>query len=162
MHRRLHLLVVVLAVAAASGRVVLAATPAPTDAAIGKIPERIIAALAAHDAAAVSAMCVPDATVVDEFPPYLWTAPGACTRFARDFSAVARDAHLTGITAVTKATVVTRSLGRVYAVTRVTLTLLVGGKTVREDGTWTFVVMRSGGAWKIASMTWATIPPLAS
>ncbi len=134
------------------------AAPDPTIPALGRLPSQIASALVAGDVGTLRAMCTPTGTVIDEFPPYLWTGRDACARFARAFAAVARHARLTSMTAATKATVVTRSPGRVYVTARVTLTPVVRGDPMPENGTWTFVLVRSPHGWKIASMAWGTLP----
>ncbi len=134
-----------------------AAAPDPTIAALGRLPSQIASALFAGDVTTLRAMCTPEATVVDEFPPHLWTGHDACARFANDFGVLARRVHLTSITAETTSSVVTRSPGRVYAIAQVTLTPVVGDKPMPEHGTWTFVLVRSPRGWKIASMTWGTL-----
>ncbi len=96
--------------------------------------------------------------MADQFPPFLWSGPDACVRYANDFAAVAKRARLVALGATVRSTTTIPAGSRLYAVTRVTLTPTVAGRDPSpEDGIWTFVLLRAPRGWKIASMSWGTL-----
>jgi hypothetical protein len=151
-----------LAAPCAALSIAVAALPAgaslPTSqSALNALPGQIVSALYAHDVATVRAMCDARAIVVDEFPPFLWTGPDACARYANAFAAVTKHVNVTAFTERTRSTTVTRAPGRILVVTHVTRTPYVAGDAKPEDGTWTFVLTRSARGWTIASLTWSAL-----
>jgi hypothetical protein len=139
----------------------LAAEPAPTatpDPAVLALPGKMVTALIADDAATLRAACAANATVVDEFSPYLWSGADACVRWAAGFKAFAKQIKLTNV----KGTVAPKpftdvSGARTYLVARVTFAGLMDGKPISEQGTWTFVVVKTGAAQKITALAWGTL-----
>lgn len=134
-----------------------APTPPPPDPALAMIPPKIAAALIANDAATLRANCAPGATVVDEFPPYSWSGPDACARWAAAFKAFAASAKMSGFkSAFSPHPFVDASGAHGYVVAKVNFTGTMAGKPVGDEGTWTFVLAKSGTAWKITSLAWGT------
>lgn len=139
----------------------LAADPVPTptpDPAVLALPGKMVTALIADDAATLRAACAANATVVDEFSPYMWSGADACVRWAAGFKAFAKQAKLTNF----KGTVLPKpftdiSGPRTYMVARVRFDALLDGKPISEEGTWTFVVVKTGAVQKIASLSWGTL-----
>jgi hypothetical protein len=134
-----------------------AATPTP-DPAVIALPGKMVTALIADDAAALRTLCAANATVVDEFAPYVWSGADACVRWAAGFKAFAKQIKLTNF----KATVAPKpftdvSGARTYLVARVTFAGLMDGKPIAEQGTWTFAVVKTGAAQKITALAWGTL-----
>ena len=44
-----------------------------------------------------------------------------------------------------------------YMVAKVQFTAMMARKPIPEEGTWTFVVAKSGAGWKISALAWATL-----
>lgn len=110
------------------------------------------------DIKGVKALHVASPVIIDEFgAPYVWTGPGAF------------DAWVAGLT---KSEVAEGKTGGVvyfgppiresikgataYVVSPCTYTYKQAGKTFKETGTTTFVLVKAGPAWKIKAWTWAS------
>jgi hypothetical protein len=134
-----------------------AATPTP-DPAVLALPGKMVTALIADDAATLRTLCAANATVVDEFSPYVWSGAGACVRWAAGFKAFAKEAKLTNFKGTVLPKPFTDITGpRTYLVARVRFDALLAGKPISEEGTWTFVVAKTGAAQKITALAWGTL-----
>jgi hypothetical protein len=130
----------------------------PPDPALAALPGKMIAALLAGDVATLRAACAPSTTVIDEFAPYSWAGPDTCVRWAAAFKVFAAQAKLSGFKgAVAPNPFIDVTGNHAYVVGKVTFTATMSGKPMSELGTWTFVVSKSGTAWKITSMAWGTL-----
>lgn len=130
----------------------------PTDPALTGLPAKMVAALITNDAAALRAMCAPSLTVVDEFAPYSWSGADACVRWSAAFKAWEGQVKMSGAKGVVAPhpfTDVTGSRG--YLVAKVKFDAMLAGKPISEEGTWTFVLAKTGTAWKITSLAWGTL-----
>jgi hypothetical protein len=115
----------------------------------------MIAALTTNDVAALRAACAPASTVVDEFAPYSWSGPDTCVRWSAAFKAFMAQVKMTD----PKGTVAPHPFidvtgNHAYVVAKVKFDAMLSGKPVSEDGTWTFVLAKSGASWKITSLAW--------
>jgi ketosteroid isomerase-like protein len=148
-----------LALALAAGSSAGAApTPPPPDPALTALPAQMIAALLGDDVAALRAHCAPSTAVVDEFAPYSWSGPDACVRWAAGFKAFAAHLKLTGFKGTAAPNPFVDVTGsHAYLTSKVTFNATMSGKPISEQGTWTFVLAKSGTAWKITSMAWGTL-----
>ena len=135
-----------------------APTPPPPDPALLTLPEKFSTAMFAVDTATLRADCAANATVVDEFPPYSWTGADACVRWATAFKAFVAQAKLSGFqTTIAPKPFIDVSGNHAYLVAQVTFTAMMDGKRIPDVGTWTFVLAKSGTAWKITSLAWGTL-----
>jgi hypothetical protein len=135
-----------------------AQSPPPADPALLALPEKFSTAMFAVDTATLRADCAANATVIDEFPPYSWRGPDACVRWATAFKAFITQAKLSAFqTTVAPMPFIDVSGNRAYMVAQVTFTAMMAGKRVPDVGTWTFVLVKSGTAWKITSLAWGTL-----
>jgi uncharacterized protein DUF4440 len=130
----------------------------PPDPALAALPGKMIAALIADDVATLRAACAPSTTIIDEFAPYSWSGPDTCVRWAAAFKVFAAQAKLSGFkgTAAPKPFIDVTG-NHAYVVAKVTFDAMMSGKPMSEQGTWTFVVAKSGTGWKITSMAWGTL-----
>jgi ketosteroid isomerase-like protein len=102
------------------------------------------------------------ALIIDEFPPYQWGGSGSLKRWGEDYT---KDATARGITA-----------GRIdygpplqahsngvsaYVVMPTTYRFQQKGAKMAGKGSMTFVMARTGGAWKISSWTYSGATPVA-
>jgi hypothetical protein len=144
-----------------AGLVSLAA-PAPAAPAIDPqllAPLKTVAAgINAASAAQITSAYTADATVVDEFAPFVWSAPGAASKWYAGFIAFAKQAGLTKPHAALGAARFVHMDGtaRAYAVVPMTFTFELKGKPGTEHGDFVLVLVKSG-AWKIASSTWSKV-----
>lgn len=148
---------VIVAALVAVGPCASAAAPPPVGPLVA-LPAKMIAALIADDEATLRATCAPSSTVIDEFAPYSWSGPDACVKWAAAFKVFAAQIKLSGVkgTAAPKP-FIDVSGNHAYVVAKVTFGGTMAGKPMSEQGTWTFVVMKSGDAWTITSMAWGTL-----
>ena len=148
---------VALALSAALGAGSPAQAAAP-DPALLALPANMATALIANDASALRAACAPSGTIVDEFSPYSWSGADVCVRWSNAFAAFAKQAKMSNF----KATILPKPFtdvtgNRAYLVAQVKFDGIAAGKPFSELGTWTFVVTKNGGAWKIGSIAWGAI-----
>lgn len=114
----------------------------------------------AGDIAAFNAGHAPNAVIVDEFAPYLWTGANASQRWLNDY---AKNASAGGITngRVDYAAPIQASAdgSGAYLVLPTIYRMQQGGKAKSAAGTMTFVMTRAGDEWKIASWTYSAPAP---
>lgn len=102
--------------------------------------------------------CEAQSTVVDEFPPHLWSGAG-CAGWAKSFVAMARQEGISACTASVGPKGKLSVEGEVaYAVYPATVSCKRQGKPFADHGIWTFVLHKGGAGWKIASWTWSALP----
>jgi ketosteroid isomerase-like protein len=132
--------------------------PPPPDPALTGLPAKLITAFIAGDAAKVRANCAASAVVVDEFPPYAWSGPGACAAWVNGFREFAAQVKLTNPKGSVDGTPFVDVSGtRAYMTARVRFDATIAGKPVPEEGSWTMVLVKSGGAWKITNMAFGVL-----
>jgi ketosteroid isomerase-like protein len=114
----------------------------------------------AADVAAFQAAHAPNAVIVDEFGPHLWTGPDAAKRWLDDYG---KDAAANGISGgrVDYAAPIRASANdsTAYVVLPTIYRMQQGGKAKSAAGTMTFVMTRAGNEWKIASWTYSAPAP---
>lgn len=112
------------------------------------------------DLAAFHAGHAPNAVIVDEFPPFVWTGAGASQRWLDDYG---KDTAAGGISGgrVDYAAPIRASAidDRAYIVLPTIYRMQQGGKAKSAAGTMTFVMTRVGNEWKIASWTYSAPAP---
>lgn len=130
--------------------------PPPPDPALAALPGKIVAIMNSSNPGALQTMCAANATIVDEFPPYLWTGAGSCAKYTTAFKGFLAQAKLTGLSGGVTGTPYTDSSGNNgYVTAHIHFTGKMAGKPAVDDGWWAIVAVKSGGTWKIASISWA-------
>ena len=101
-----------------------------------------------------------NATIVDEFAPYVWSGTGSAQRWAGDYG---RDADARGISGGRVdygAPIQANSDGTTaYIVLPTTYRFLQRGTRMAGRGSMTFLMTRVGPAWKIAGWTYSGATP---
>lgn len=114
----------------------------------------------AGDAAAFHAAHAPNAVIIDEVRPYLWTGVNASQRWLEDYM---KDATAGGISGgrVDYASPIQASASgnAAYVVLPTIYRMTQGGKNKSAAGTMTFVMTRVGNEWKIAGWTYSAPQP---
>ena len=110
------------------------------------------------DIKAVKALHVPSPVIVDEFgPPYVWTGPRAFDSWvaglAKSEAAEGKTGGVVNFAAPIRESIVGQTA---YVVTSCTYSYKQAGKTFKETGTTTFVLVKVRSGWKIKSWTWAS------
>jgi hypothetical protein len=107
------------------------------------------------DMKAAAAAYAPSASIIDEFPPHIWTGPSALQDWAKDFGA---DSQKHGVTepvmTLEKPRHVTIEGDRAYAVIPALYAFKEQGKAVKEPGIFTFALQKLGADWKITAWSW--------
>ena len=102
------------------------------------------------------------AVIIDEFPPYQWGGTGSVKQWGADYG---KDAAAKGITAGRVdygAPLQAHSNGTsAYVVLPTTYRFQQKGAKMAGKGSMTFVMVRDGAAWKIASWTYSGATPVA-
>lgn len=114
----------------------------------------------AGDVNAFKAAHAPNAMIVDEFEPHVWTGSDAPQRWLDDYAKVSSAGGITGghldyaapIRASASDTAAYIVLPTIYRMTQ-------GGKKKSAAGNMTFVMTKIGNAWKIASWTYSAPEP---
>jgi hypothetical protein len=95
----------------------------------------------------------------DNFPPFLWTGPGAMKAWLGDYVAnVAREQDTETKTVVGAPSYVRSEGDRVYAAFPVTYTYKKAGTAVREDLVWSVIALRTAQGLKFESMAYGGGP----
>ncbi len=106
------------------------------------------------DAKMLAAACAPSATILDDFPPHVWTT--TCADWYSSFVAMAKQAVFTdNVVTVGKPWHVDVTGNLAYIVVPTTYTYKNRGKPVTEAGVFTLVVKKTAAGWLITSWAWA-------
>jgi len=103
------------------------------------------------------AACASPASVVDEFPPYTWQGPTACSDWVRDYDAAGKQEGITaGHVALGKPLHVEVVGDDAYTVFPVTFSSKHKGKLVTEPPARIVVVLHKvADGWKITAWAWS-------
>jgi len=100
------------------------------------------------------AMCDPDVSILDEFPPHTWHGPTACADWWKGLLAYNEKSGITdGDATLGKVWTVDVTEDRAYFVAPMTYTYKQNGKSVRESASFAVALKRSQAGWRITS--WA-------
>lgn len=98
------------------------------------------------------------ATITDEFAPFHWTSDNAGAQWSAGFTTSNNAAGITKPYIVLGApTEYVASATRAYIVFPGRFTPLEHVKPFVETGYWTFVVVKAGTGWQVASQAWAGV-----
>jgi hypothetical protein len=133
-----------------------AAAPAPTVAMMAPIVR--IATFVNTGFPIPAGTYVRGATITDEFAPFHWTTGDVGRQWSEGFTAYNASVKITKPHFVLGApTEFATSAARAYMVLPGTFTPLLNGKPYTETGFMTFVVVRDGAVWRVASQAWAGV-----
>jgi len=141
---------------------ILAATAVPAIAAGGppvavmSTVNGLVSATSSDNAARVSSYFAPDATVVDEIPPYIWTGSAAGARWWNAVGAASAQQHYTNMR-VTLGPIKFWSVtgNSAWVVAPLTISFAKNGRVTRETGLWVLTLVRRV-SWLVSSASWAT------
>jgi SnoaL-like domain len=149
----------ILILAAATAAALLAVSPAEaserTD--VMAVLKQYAASFNKGDKDANVAACAPQASIIDEFPPYMWQGPTACTDWWNDNETFVKKNEIMGSNLAPGQPSHTEIIGdRAYLVVPTTFTYKVHGKSVKESGAvWTVALQKVSDGWRITSWAWA-------
>jgi ketosteroid isomerase-like protein len=142
-------------VALAAFLVTSAAASEKTD--VMSVVHQWIDALDKGDMKSFVALCAEQSSILDDFPPYDWLGPAACSRWWSDYGAFGKSNEITdGFVTLGKPLELSVSGDHAYVVTRDEFTFKVKGKPMKQTGSiHTFVLQKSGSGWRITGEAWA-------
>lgn len=147
----------VLLLAALLGSSPLAASGSTQQSAVLAYVQQFCAAFNKGDIKTAIALCTPDVSIIDEFPPYEWHGPGSMTRWVNDFAADAKKQGRSG----DKVTIgQVRHIGivgdRAYVVYPASISFKLKGKPAGETGSvFTLALKKAKAGWQITAWTWS-------
>jgi len=100
------------------------------------------------------AMCDPEVSILDEFPPHAWHGPTACSDWWKGLLAYDDKSGITdGDATLGKPWTVDVTGDRAYFVAPMTYTYKQNGKSVKESASFAVALKRTQAGWRITS--WA-------
>jgi ketosteroid isomerase-like protein len=113
------------------------------------------------DTKAALATCADEAVIFDDIPPYEWHGSGACSAWNDSFNAWAKQSNLTYDHSEIKAGHIEITGDAAYVPTLMIFAMKNKDGVVEADkGTWSLVLKKSGGAWRITGWSWQTLGPV--
>ena len=102
------------------------------------------------------AMCDPDVSILDEFPPHAWHGPTACADWWKELLAYDEKSGITaGDATLGKPWTVDVTGDQAYFVAPMTYTYKQNGKSVKESAAFAVALKRTQAGWRITSWTYA-------
>ena len=119
-----------------------------------------IAITGSGDVKSVAAFCTPDAVVVDEFAPHMWTGAGACARWYAAFGGWMKAQHIDQENVELGKVLLDQTTGdAAYVVANAVETNTIDGKPMIESARMAFALRNESGNWKLTAVTWAGTKP---
>jgi SnoaL-like domain len=117
---------------------------------------RYIANLETDKIQTAVAMCDPEVSILDEFPPHAWHGPTACADWWKALLAYNEKSGITdGEATLGKPWTVDITGNRAYFVAPMTYAYKQNGKSVKESASFTVALKRTQAGWRITSWTYA-------
>jgi ketosteroid isomerase-like protein len=115
-----------------------------------------VAAFNKGDMKAMAATCSDQASIIDDFPPHVWTGAGACTKWASDFQDFVKttgssDAAVT----VGKPWHIDITADLAYVVAPTSYSFKHRGKPVQQGGVVTIALQKGTAGWQVIGWAWA-------
>ncbi len=103
------------------------------------------------------AACAAPAFIIDEFPPYAWQGPTACSDWANDFDANSKKDGITQpVVTLGKARHLEVTGERAYVVVPANYNFKRNGNPIAETGsTWTVALQKLTAGWRITGWAWS-------
>jgi ketosteroid isomerase-like protein len=102
------------------------------------------------------ALCAAQTTIIDDFAPHLWQSANTCTDWADALAAYDKKSGITNEHVTLGAAWHVAVEGdRGYAVYPTHYSYKRNGKSVTEQGVWTFALQKLPDGWRIAAWSWA-------
>jgi hypothetical protein len=134
-----------------------AAAPDPASAAdVARVVNQFVDAFNKGDAKA-SLACAAETSIIDEFPPYAWSGPGACATWLKDYDADAKKNLITnGKVKLAKPRHIDIVGDRAYLVAAADYIYERKGKLTTEIGsTLSVALQHTEAGWRITAWSWA-------
>ena len=103
----------------------------------------------------VEKVMAPDATIVDEIPPFIWSGAGAHTKLMADFSAMMKTQGIDSfVVSVTSIDQISKTDTSAYVALSAKVVSRMGDAESQEEGRFVLALVHVGNDWKIASWSW--------
>lgn len=103
-----------------------------------------------------ASLCEANASIIDDFPPHVWSGASACATWFGAVQANFRHAGITdGKVALGKSGHLTITGDVAYGVYPSVVSYRLKGKPVKDRGVWTFAMHKGATGWRIAAWTWS-------
>lgn len=113
-----------------------------------------VAAVNREEGAAVTRLWVPDSTVIDSFPPYVWQGPKAIAAWWSDYESLTKAQGLADIVFRFEPRHVDVVGDRAYVVGDGRVDYRIATGQLRDRATWMFCLARIDGAWRFTAWAW--------
>jgi hypothetical protein len=102
------------------------------------------------------AMCDPEVSILDEFPPHAWHGPTACADWWKELLEYDEKSGIKdGDATLGKPWTIDVNADRAYFVAPMTYTYKQNGKSVKETAAFAVALKRMKAGWRITSWTYA-------
>lgn len=117
---------------------------------------RFVEGFNADDTDVMQAACADGTSIIDDFPPYQWTGPGATTRWYRDMAGMAAQYAMSDWSVtVDEPRHLIVSDGLAYVVVPVEARWLEEGRPADRTGYLTAALGEVADGWRISAFAWA-------
>jgi ketosteroid isomerase-like protein len=108
------------------------------------------------DMQSMAAICTDQASIIDDFPPHVWTGAGACTRWASDFQNFVKTTGSSDqAVTVGKPWHIEVTADLAYVVAPTNYSFKHKGKPVQQGGVVTIALQKSSAGWQVIGWAWA-------
>ena len=123
---------------------------------VGDAVNRYLSNLETDKIQTAVAMCDPEVSILDEFPPHAWHGPTACADWWKELLAYDEKSGITdGDATLGKPWTVDVTGDRAYFVAPMTYTYKQNGTSVKESAAFAVALKRTQAGWRITSWTYA-------
>ena len=115
-----------------------------------------VAAFNKGDMQSMAATCTDQASIIDDFPPHVWTGAGACAKWGSDFQEFVK-ANGVSAPAVTvgKPWHIDITADLAYVVAPTNFSFSQKGKPVQQGGVVTIALQKGSAGWQVIGWAWA-------
>jgi len=115
-----------------------------------------VAAFNQGDMQTMAATCTDQASIIDDFPPHVWTGAGACAKWASDFQDFVKTTGSSDpAVTVGKPWHVDVTADLAYVVAPTSYTFKQKGTPVQQGGVVTIALQKGSTGWQVIGWAWA-------
>jgi ketosteroid isomerase-like protein len=108
------------------------------------------------DMQSMAATCADQASIIDDFPPHVWTGAGACAKWASDFQDFVKTTGSSDpAVTVGKPWHVDVTADLAYVVAPTSYTFKQKGTPVQQGGVVTIALQKGSTGWQVIGWAWA-------
>ena len=108
------------------------------------------------DMKSMGAACADQASIIDDFPPHVWSGAGACDKWSSDFQAFIQAGAITDpAVTIGKPWHIALTADYAYVVAPTTFPFKHKGKPVKQGGVLTVTLQKGAAGWRMIGWAWA-------